>query len=146
MSKLTYGSVFAHAQKATLKAVNILKPEFKFSNFVGLLNGLSPDDNLAPVTLSLISEILSIGLCSGSHKFSHSDDDFTDGVKITPTISVDQQKFELLHFLEVISHLESNFEVWIERVANLFSLTDLDPLCKAFFVHNTPRITLTESV
>ena len=139
-------SACAHAGTASLHVVGALDSHSELGNFVRLLNGFASDDDLATVGLSLMSEVRGPELLLGTHKFSHSDLDLADGLEIASTVTVDHHKSKLLNFLEEVGHCESVLEVGVERVGNLFCLTDLDPLTIAFLLEHALWVTLAESV
>ena len=137
---------WAHIHASRYSIIDIAPIYAHFDDLVGLLYSLGSDNNLTASTLSLVSQIASEYLLLRTHKLTHSYFDFTDSIIVAATITIDKHKLEALNFLEEVSEGESSFEIGVQGVIDLLSLTNLDPLVISFLKEDTLWIGLAECV
>lgn len=106
------------------------------------------DDNLAAVaTAALVCEVFGQYLGLGAEQVAHRGLQLSKrfGVVATPITVVDN-KFEFLIFLEEVVHFDAFLEVWVVAVRQPFRFPSLYPLSLYHFVDDASRVRLAKQV
>ena len=103
-------------------------------------------NDLATISITIISKVGLPGLLLGAHEFSHSNLDFTDRLKVATTITVDKHELIVLDLLKEVCECERVLEVWIKVVFDLFSLADFDPVVVFLFVQDALGVRLAKGI
>ena len=143
---MIFSRLRAHSHASWDSIIDIAPIHAHFDNLVGLLYSLSPDNDLTASALSLVCQITREYLLLGSHKLTHSYFDFTDSIVVTTTITIDKHELVGLYFLEEVTESESSFEIRVQVVIDLLSLSDLNPLVIPFLIEDTLWIRLAKCV
>lgn len=118
----------ADANESIAQVVQVLPAIDELSVGVRSLDCLCADDDLASIfVITFVLKIGREGLGFRSHQCAHACFNDSYGVEISRTIIINDCEFELLHLFKVVLHRNCRFEVWIQRVLYLLSLSNFDP-------------------
>ena len=67
-------------------------------------------------------------LLLGAHELAHCHFNFTNGVEVTVTVSINHDELVVLHLFKVVSACEAVREVWVELILDLLGFPNLNPL------------------
>ena len=124
---------WAHAHASWHASINVSPVDAHFYDLIRLLDSLCTNYNCAAFTLTLICQLRLVDLLLGAHQLSHRNLNLANGIIITATITVDHDKFVLLHFFKKVGQGESLLEVRIQSILYLLSVADPLPIVVTFF-------------
>ena len=96
----------AHASAAALHVADAFPLEAPFCDFVGHCDRLCAYNDLSTIALAIMRQVFSPHLFLGAHEFAHCDIDLTDGIVITTTVTINEDKSVLLHLFEEVGQSE----------------------------------------
>ena len=109
-------------------------------HLIRLADCLSANDNLATLALAIMSQLSCEHLLLCTHKLAHGHLNLTNRIEIGAAISIDHCKLVVLNLFKEVGQSEGCLEVRIERVHNLLSLADLDPVVVALLIQDASRV------
>ena len=104
------------------------------------------DDKLSSVGGALVRQWSSEHLLLGTHELAHRHLNFTDRVIVSPTITINHHKLEVLNLLEVVGYLEGSLKVWVQLILDLLSIANFHPTVVPLFVQDALWVRLAERV
>ena len=104
------------------------------------------DDDLATIALTTFEQVSCPGLFESSHKFAHSGLDLTNGVVIAVTITINHDKFVVLHLFKEVWHFERCLEVWVKTILDLLRFANLRPFAIDFLEDKTYGVRLAKCI
>ena len=136
----------AHAHAATSVIVNIIETQRHRCHFIWLLNGLCSDDQLSPVSVALVAQIVCEHLSRRSHNFAEWCDNLSNLIVVASAIPINHHKPHCLFLFKEVRHRDGCHKVWIELVFNLLCHSNLNPLSVTLLENQALGIWLAKGV